>query len=47
VKAALNLIGLDVGGLRLPMAELDEDELGRVRDMLDRTGLGLQAAKAQ
>jgi 4-hydroxy-tetrahydrodipicolinate synthase len=47
VKAALNLIGLDVGGLRLPMVELDEPELERVRATLDRMGLGLQAAKAQ
>jgi 4-hydroxy-tetrahydrodipicolinate synthase len=47
VKAALNLIGMDVGGLRLPMAGLDEQETERVRATLDRMGLGLQAAKAQ
>jgi 4-hydroxy-tetrahydrodipicolinate synthase len=41
-KAALNLIGLEVGSPRLPYVELDERELGVVRGMLERHGL-LQA----
>ena len=39
VKAALKLIGLDVGAPRLPYVELDSDELGTVREMLERHGL--------
>ena len=38
-KAALNLLGHDVGGLRLPMVEADEAETAAVRAMLDRHGL--------
>jgi 4-hydroxy-tetrahydrodipicolinate synthase len=45
VKAALNLLGLEAGGLRLPMVELTEEELGRVRATLDRLGLGLPAGR--
>jgi 4-hydroxy-tetrahydrodipicolinate synthase len=45
VKAALKLIGLDVGAPRLPYVELDEQELGTVRTMLERHGL-LQIARA-
>ena len=41
-KAALNLLGLEVGRPRLPYVELDESELGVVRGMLERHGL-LQA----
>ncbi len=44
-KAALNLLGFDVGTPRLPYVELDEDEIGVVRGMLERHGL-LQAARA-
>ncbi|HZU60736.1 MAG TPA: 4-hydroxy-tetrahydrodipicolinate synthase [Solirubrobacteraceae bacterium] len=44
-KAALNLIGLTVGPPRLPYVELDEQELGVVRRMLERHGL-LQALPA-
>jgi 4-hydroxy-tetrahydrodipicolinate synthase len=44
-KAALNLIGLAVGPPRLPYVELDEQELGVVRRMLERHGL-LQALPA-
>jgi 4-hydroxy-tetrahydrodipicolinate synthase len=43
-KAALNLIGIEVGGPRLPYVELDERELATVRAMLERHGL-LQTAK--
>ena len=39
VKAALNLLGHDVGGLRLPLLEADDHELAIVRQMLDRHGL--------
>ena len=36
IKAALNLLGHDVGGLRLPLVEADEGEVARVRDCLER-----------
>ncbi|HSC74077.1 MAG TPA: 4-hydroxy-tetrahydrodipicolinate synthase [Gaiellaceae bacterium] len=39
IKAALNLLGHDVGGLRLPLVEADEREVARVRDCLERLGL--------
>jgi 4-hydroxy-tetrahydrodipicolinate synthase len=39
VKAALNLLGHDVGGLRLPLIEADDHELGMVRGALLRQGL--------
>lgn len=39
VKAALNLLGLPVGGLRLPLVEADDEELAAVRAMLERHGL--------
>jgi 4-hydroxy-tetrahydrodipicolinate synthase len=39
VKAALNLLGHEVGGLRLPLVEADEHELATVRAMLERHGL--------
>ncbi|HEY4449985.1 MAG TPA: dihydrodipicolinate synthase family protein, partial [Solirubrobacteraceae bacterium] len=39
VKAALNLLGLRVGGLRLPLVEADEEEAAAVRAMLERHGL--------
>jgi len=38
-KAALNLLGHDVGGLRLPLVEATEEELAVVRSMLVRHGL--------
>jgi 4-hydroxy-tetrahydrodipicolinate synthase len=38
-KAALNLLGHRVGGLRLPMVEADEHETAAVRAMLERHGL--------
>ncbi len=44
-KAALNMIGLEVGGTRLPYVELDERETGVIRAMLERHRL-LQAAEA-
>jgi 4-hydroxy-tetrahydrodipicolinate synthase len=36
VKTALNLLGHDVGGLRLPLVEADEQELGVIRGALER-----------
>jgi 4-hydroxy-tetrahydrodipicolinate synthase len=44
-KAALNMIGLEVGGPRLPYVELDERETRVIRAMLERHGL-LQTAGA-
>jgi 4-hydroxy-tetrahydrodipicolinate synthase len=38
-KAALNLLGLDAGGLRLPLVPATEQELAAVRAMLVRHGL--------
>lgn len=45
VKAALNLIGVSVGGPRLPYVELDEAETATIRAMLERHGM-LQTARA-
>jgi 4-hydroxy-tetrahydrodipicolinate synthase len=39
IKAALNLLGHDVGGLRLPMVEADAHELATIRAGLERHGL--------
>ena len=39
IKAALNLLGHDVGGLRLPLVEATEDEIAQVRDCLERLKL--------
>ena len=38
IKAALNLLGHDVGGVRLPLVEATEEEVARVRDCLERLG---------
>jgi 4-hydroxy-tetrahydrodipicolinate synthase len=38
-KAALNLLGHHVGGVRLPMVETTPEELAQVREMLVRHGL--------
>jgi 4-hydroxy-tetrahydrodipicolinate synthase len=38
IKAALNLLGHDVGGLRLPLVEANDAEIARVRDCLERLG---------
>jgi 4-hydroxy-tetrahydrodipicolinate synthase len=45
IKAALNLLGHEVGGHRLPLVDPTEDEVERVRDCLARLGL-LQPAPA-
>jgi 4-hydroxy-tetrahydrodipicolinate synthase len=39
IKAALNILGHDVGGLRLPMVEATTDEQARVRGCLERLGV--------
>jgi 4-hydroxy-tetrahydrodipicolinate synthase len=39
IKAALNLLGHDVGGLRLPLVEATEAEEEAVRETLERAGL--------
>jgi 4-hydroxy-tetrahydrodipicolinate synthase len=39
IKAALNLLGHDVGGLRLPLVEATEDERAQIRDCLERLGV--------
>jgi len=44
IKAALNLIGQDVGGLRLPLVEASEEERAQIRDCLERLGVLQQAS---
>jgi len=39
IKAALNLLGFAVGGLRLPLVEADQREVEAIRAMLTRQGL--------
>jgi 4-hydroxy-tetrahydrodipicolinate synthase len=39
IKAALNLLGLDVGIPRLPYVPLDEQETSVIRELLERHGL--------
>jgi 4-hydroxy-tetrahydrodipicolinate synthase len=38
IEAALNLLGHDVGGLRLPLVQASDGEVARVRDCLGRLG---------
>ena len=38
IKAALKLLGHDVGGLRLPLVEATDEEVAGVRDCLERLG---------
>jgi 4-hydroxy-tetrahydrodipicolinate synthase len=45
IKAALNLLGHDVGGLRLPLVEAADEEKERIRTCLERLG-ALQPATA-
>jgi 4-hydroxy-tetrahydrodipicolinate synthase len=44
VKAALRLLGYDVGGLRLPLVDADDREVAVVRSALERVGLLTAAA---
>jgi 4-hydroxy-tetrahydrodipicolinate synthase len=39
VKAALNMLGHDVGGVRLPLVEATDEELAEIRSGLERAGL--------
>jgi 4-hydroxy-tetrahydrodipicolinate synthase len=39
MKAALNMLGHDVGGLRLPLVEATADEKARIRGCLERLGV--------
>src|ERR687885_810672 len=39
IKAALNLLGHEVGGVRLPLVEANEPERAKVRDCLERLGV--------
>ena len=39
IKCALNLLGHDVGGLRLPLVDASPGEAAQVRDCLERLGL--------
>ena len=41
IKAALNLLGHEVGGFRLPMVPADRGRARAVRDCLERAGLSL------
>jgi 4-hydroxy-tetrahydrodipicolinate synthase len=45
VKAALNMIGVPVGGPRLPYVELDDSEAAVIRALLEKHGM-LEAASA-
>jgi 4-hydroxy-tetrahydrodipicolinate synthase len=45
IKAALNLLGHEVGGYRLPMVDPTEHELDEIRALLERAGI-LSAASA-
>jgi 4-hydroxy-tetrahydrodipicolinate synthase len=44
IKAALNLLGHGVGGVRLPLVAADEAETERVRNCLERLGVASTAA---
>jgi 4-hydroxy-tetrahydrodipicolinate synthase len=44
IKAALNMLGHDVGGLRLPLVEASDGERGQIRDCLERLGVLEQAS---
>ena len=39
IKRALQLLGHEVGGLRLPLVEADEVETEQIRGCLERLGL--------
>jgi 4-hydroxy-tetrahydrodipicolinate synthase len=39
VKAALNMLGIEVGGCRLPMVEASDEEKAEIRATLERHGL--------
>ena len=39
IKTALNLLGHDLGGFRLPMVEATADEIAGIRGCLERAGV--------
>lgn len=45
IKAALNLLGHEVGGVRLPLVEATGDEIAAVRGCLERLGVYATAAR--
>jgi dihydrodipicolinate synthase/N-acetylneuraminate lyase len=45
VKAALGELGFDLGGVRLPLVELDETEMAELRRMLDALRPAMAAAR--
>ncbi len=47
IKAALHLLGHDVGGHRLPLVEADDEERARVRECLERLGLAAPATASR
>jgi 4-hydroxy-tetrahydrodipicolinate synthase len=44
IKAALNLLGHEVGGSRLPLVAADESEVAAVRACLEQLGVLTQVA---
>jgi 4-hydroxy-tetrahydrodipicolinate synthase len=44
IKSALNMLGHEVGGVRLPLVEATEPEQARIRDCLERLGVLAPAA---
>jgi len=44
IKAALRMVGQDVGGLRLPLVEANDQEQALIRNCLDRLGVLEQAS---
>src|SRR5260221_520792 len=45
IKAAMNLLGHELGGYRLPMVDPTDDELDQVRACLERAGMLATAAR--
>ena len=45
-KAALNLAGFEVGGLRLPLVDATREEVERIRELLERAGVLEPAVRA-
>ena len=43
IKAALNMLGFEVGGHRLPLVPATAEEAARVRDCLERAGVSVAA----
>jgi 4-hydroxy-tetrahydrodipicolinate synthase len=43
IKTAMNLLGHDLGGFRLPMVDATDDEVRQIRDCLERGGVRARA----